>query len=715
MVASVCTSSDMHSSFSKGNRYSMNRTEFALLVRKISVPDPVIYGVFVLAAGILVHHMTPDIMPPVMMPFAYLSMTPSMVSGLLLCSAICLFCVCYLTRHLFGDGLWLIMLFALGFISAEAELMRHADTSLLAQKTRGILVAEVTDRTIRDTNRMRLILRPLKGRTTEIFGELSFVRLSTRIVDVLPGDIIVAGVTLFPLSGPLLPDRPDYARQHYLSGIGASGFATWVKIVRHETNLSFSERAARYRLGLATRITASMSEPYGGIAAALLVGVRDNVPADVYTKFRRSGLAHLLAISGLHMGLFCFSVLYILRAFMALLPHISQHYPVHKYASLVALGCGALYLLGSGIPVSAVRAFLMTSLIILALLTDRHVVSVRNLALVAAAFLIVSPSVIYTAAFQLSFSATMAVIGTFQLTRMLTNLLRMQRAILFIFLSSVMTFLATMPFAAYHFGQIAPIGIFANLIAIPLTGLMIMPAGVLLLLASLFGLTNIVAPVMEVPLSVLCAIADIFSDTGLSGWSVKPPPSYLLFGAACGGALVIMPRTYPKMIGLVILCLMAMHWAVMPRPVAIIFQASGGLVLAVRSDSDEIIVSKSVSPFWQDNLRLMLGGDIIRTQRCSRYNECQIIAKRAQTFSLYAQRPARMRACPEPDHIMITTDERHDSCLETITSGDSIILSPRRSESWLLYQSYTDSSYKLVSNKARYGLAEQVLLHTKTQ
>ena len=111
----------------------------------------------------------------------------------------------------------------------------------------------------------------------------------------------------------------------------------------------------------------------------------------------------------------------------------------------------------------------------------------------------------------------------------------------------------------------------------------------------------------------------------------------------------------------------------------------------------------------------MQGGDIIRTQRCSRYNECQIIAKRAQTFSLYAQRPARMRACPEPDHIMITTDERHDSCLETITSGDSIILSPRRSESWLPYQSYTDSSYKLVSNKARYGLAEQVLLHTKTQ
>ena len=63
MVASVCTSSDMHSSFSKGNRYSMNRTEFALLVRKISVPEPVICGIFVLAAGFLVNNMTPDKVP----------------------------------------------------------------------------------------------------------------------------------------------------------------------------------------------------------------------------------------------------------------------------------------------------------------------------------------------------------------------------------------------------------------------------------------------------------------------------------------------------------------------------------------------------------------------------------------------------------------------------------------------------------------------------
>jgi hypothetical protein len=146
----------------------MNRTECALQMRKISMAGPVIYGVFVLSAGILVHHMMPDMMLNLLKPFTALPYSPSTISGIFLCSAICLFYACYFIRHLFGDGLWLIMLFALGFVSAAAEIMRHADTSLLTQKTRGILVAEVTDRTIRDTSRMRLVVRPLQGKTEKM-------------------------------------------------------------------------------------------------------------------------------------------------------------------------------------------------------------------------------------------------------------------------------------------------------------------------------------------------------------------------------------------------------------------------------------------------------------------------------------------------------------------------------------------------------------------
>ena len=101
-------------------------------MRKISVADPVIYGVFVLAAGILVHRMMLNLLKP----FTTLPYSLSIMSGnFFLFSAICLFYACYFIHHLFGHGLWLIMLFALGFIFAEAEIMRPADTSLLTQKT----------------------------------------------------------------------------------------------------------------------------------------------------------------------------------------------------------------------------------------------------------------------------------------------------------------------------------------------------------------------------------------------------------------------------------------------------------------------------------------------------------------------------------------------------------------------------------------------------
>ena len=110
----------------------MNRTECALQMRKISVANPVIYGVFILAAGILVHHMMLNLLKL----FTPLPYSPSIISGIFLCSAMCLFYACYFIRHLFGDGLWLIILFTLGFFSAEAEIMQHADTSLLIQKTR---------------------------------------------------------------------------------------------------------------------------------------------------------------------------------------------------------------------------------------------------------------------------------------------------------------------------------------------------------------------------------------------------------------------------------------------------------------------------------------------------------------------------------------------------------------------------------------------------
>ena len=154
-----------------------------------------------------------------------------------------------------------------------------------------------------------------------------------------------------------------------------------------------------------------LDAPFGGLAAALLVGVRDYIDESTYALFRDSGLAHLLAISGLHMGLFCFSVFSVLRVFFGLFPSVSQHIAVHKLAALCSLLAGGIYLILAGFPISAIRAYLMAVVIIIAVLADRRALSLRNLALVGFILLLFQPSIVYMVGFQLSFIASFAIIS----------------------------------------------------------------------------------------------------------------------------------------------------------------------------------------------------------------------------------------------------------------------------------------------------------------
>jgi competence protein ComEC len=123
---------------------------------------------------------------------------------------------------------------------------------------------------------------------------------------------------------------------------------------------------ARLRIDLANRIVAALPGPEGGIAAAFLVGDRRYISQHTYRLFQKSGLAHLLAISGLHMGLVCFGVMGVVRFCGALFPAYAVRVPLHKAAALVALIAGGLYVLLSGGTISAVRAFLMALLVVIA-------------------------------------------------------------------------------------------------------------------------------------------------------------------------------------------------------------------------------------------------------------------------------------------------------------------------------------------------------------
>ncbi len=119
----------------------------------------------------------------------------------------------------------------------------------------------------------------------------------------------------------------------------------------------------------------------GAIAAALITGDTHAIPPADADAFRNAGLAHILVIAGLHMGMVAGIVFFAVRALLALVPRMALYHPTKKYAAVAALAAIFGYMLLSGATVSSRRAFVMIGLALLAVLVDRLSVSARAVAL----------------------------------------------------------------------------------------------------------------------------------------------------------------------------------------------------------------------------------------------------------------------------------------------------------------------------------------------
>jgi len=304
---------------------------------------------------------------------------------------------------------------------------------------------------------------------------------------------------LLPPRAPTAPGHFDFQRYAFFGGLGAVGFAIGPleRLASAKTPGSpFKSQIEKLRQGIFDRVTEALPGQNGAVAAALMTGKRGAITEDVLKAMRNSGLAHLLAISGLHIGLVAGILFFSLRAFLALVPPIALHCNIKKWAALVALFGACGYLLLSGATVPTQRAFLMIGLILLAVLLDRTGVSMRLVAWAAFAILLVQPETLLGASFQLSFAAVIALVAVYERihlswTREKAAGGMFRRAGLYlagVALTTLIAGMATAPFAVQHFNRFAEYGLAANLIAVPTTALWVMPWAVFAFLLMPFGL-----------------------------------------------------------------------------------------------------------------------------------------------------------------------------------------------------------------------------------
>jgi competence protein ComEC len=354
----------------------------------------------------------------------------------------------------------------------------------------------------------RFVLRVERIEGSRIVDKPQRVRLSVRRGTAPPaGAFVEVKAQLNPPLQPLRPGSYDFARDLYFQRIGASGFVHGaVKIVTPPATASLRMRANALIQGVRdaidTRIRSVLSGDVGSIASALITGKRDAISPYLYDSMFVSGIGHVLSISGYHMAVVAGVVFFILRAVLVLIPGLAERMPVKKWAAFGALLITAFYLVLSGAEVATQRSFIMIAIVLVGVMLDRPVLTLRTVTIAALLVLVLAPEAVVHPSFQMSFAATLALIAVYAyglpLARAGADSSLGARAALWgvneivsLVLASLVAGLATTPYAAYHFHRLAPYGVIANLFAMPVVSAWVMPMGILGVVAIPFGFDGI--------------------------------------------------------------------------------------------------------------------------------------------------------------------------------------------------------------------------------
>ncbi|WP_344694922.1 ComEC/Rec2 family competence protein [Sphingomonas rosea] len=363
------------------------------------------------------------------------------------------------------------------------------------------------------------------------------------------GATVALRARLAPPMPMLLPHTHDFARDAWFAGLGGTGRALGpVTIVRpaHETGLD----AVRSRLDQHIRTRLPGGE--GGIATAFVTGDQGSIAKEDAEAMRRSGLAHLLSVSGLHIAAVVgFFTLFTLRL-LALSPSLALRFNLVATAFAAGALAGIGYTLLTGLQVPTVRSCIAALLVLAGILLGREALSIRLIAVGALLVLLVRPEALAGASFQLSFAAVGTLVTLYSSKRFKRLFERREEHFLLARLRGLGEMVATglaielalMPFALYHFHKSGLYGVGANLVAIPLTTFVIMPLEALALILDPLGLGGPVWTLTGWSIAFLLHVAHGVADTP-GAVAMLPDMPRLAFGLIVAGGLWLCLWTRP--------------------------------------------------------------------------------------------------------------------------------------------------------------------------
>lgn len=403
------------------------------------------------------------------------------------------------------------------------------------------------------------------------------VRVKAKTEGFAAGDAVTVLAVMTPPPGPVVPQGYDPGRRAYFEQMGGYGFGIRPPATALIEDLStidqWKRSIVRFRYGLADRVRAKAPPGTAGLQAALLTGVRAHIPPEQTENLRVAGLAHVLAISGMHMGLLAGGSFWLATFLLACISPLSRRYDVRKPAAIIGALAATGYLILSGASVATQRAYIMAIIVFLAVLLDRRAFSMRSVSVAALITLMFHPEALISVGFQMSFAAVAALVvvyGEWRDRRVYVPRIgiwqKMKSNFAGLTVTSFVAGTATSGFAVLHFNRIARYSLVGNILAMPLFTFIVMPAALAALLAMPFGLEKWPLAIMGWSLSGMLKIAAWVASWPGAMWHVSAAPAWVIGVFGFGFLLAALGQGQRRYLGFGLAALCFAFWSQKARP-----------------------------------------------------------------------------------------------------------------------------------------------------
>ncbi|MEM7671400.1 MAG: ComEC/Rec2 family competence protein, partial [Pseudomonadota bacterium] len=478
--------------------------------------------------------------------------------------------------------IWAVLSICLGFTAALVQ------TQSLEGRMLRFSVAETIEGRVVEVSRSasgapRVILDCLLiyGLEAELTPRRVRISLAKEDDVPVPGQRLRVFGRLSAPEGPVEPGGYNFRRHAFFADLGAVGYALGTAVPLPRTDAGpdgLLIRLAMVRDRVSRHLRKVLTGPEGAFAAAIVVGDRAHIDEQDAEALRAANLSHLLAISGLHMGILTGLVFSVCRFVLALSGWLSLRYPVKKFAAVGALLVAIVYLGLSGATVATQRAFIMVAVALIAVLLDRQAITLRAVAVAAVIVLLIRPVSLFEPGFQMSFAATTVLVAGYAAVRdhwrrvqddrterargtLVSKLMRMVAVYIGgLLFTSLLAGLATAPFAAFHFNRTAPYGLIANLVAVPVMGLVVAPSAIAAGVAAVVGLDAVFLAAMGAGIDAILDVAHwVATLPGAVGY-VAAFDGWIIAVATLGGLSLVLLRGAMRFVGLPLCVIAAVLW-----------------------------------------------------------------------------------------------------------------------------------------------------------